>query len=151
MNETAPFVRATLRGDIDARDKRELIRWQSEGLFGAVKALDQANHRITVRVSASSDVTVDAAGSVAFWILPTAADDPADTIHGGWESPAPGAAIYVRGERATGMPTMRARLIVSGGFRSFAGSVESMEPLTSVLQLRVFRSGRARSQEHTSE
>jgi hypothetical protein len=39
---------------------------------------------------------------------------------------------------------MRARLIVSGGFRSFAGSVESMDPLTSLLQLRDFRSGRIR-------
>ncbi|HYW44557.1 MAG TPA: hypothetical protein VE959_16975 [Bryobacteraceae bacterium] len=143
-NETADRVRVTLRGDIDARDRRELIRWQSEELFGAVKALDQANHRITVHVSASSDVSVDAAGSVTFWILPTAADDPADTVRGGWDSLAPGDAIYVRGEPVTGMPTMRARLIVSGGFRSFVGSVESMEPLTSVLQLRDFRSGRTR-------
>jgi len=143
-NETADRVRVTLRDDIDARDKRELIHWQSEGLFGTVKALDQANHRITVRVSASSDVSVDAAGSVAFWILPAAADEPSDTVRGGWESLAPGDAIYVRGERVTGMPTMRARLIVSGGFRSFAGSVQSMEPLTGVLQLRDFRSGRTR-------
>ena len=142
--EIASRVRVTLRGEIDARDRRELIRWQSQALFGTVKALDQANHRITVRVSASSDVSIDAAGSVAFWILPAAADDPADTVHGGWESLAPGDAIYVRGERITGMPNMQARLIVSGGFRSFAGSVESMEPLTSVLQLRDFRSGRTR-------
>jgi hypothetical protein len=143
-SETADRVRVTLRSDIDARDRRELIRWQSEALFGTVKALDQANHRITVHVSASSDVTVDAAGSVAFWKLPTAADDPSETVYGNWESLAPGDAIYVRGERLTGIPTMRARLIVSGGFRSFAGSVESMEPLTSVLQLRDFRSGRTR-------
>lgn len=129
-NETADRVRVTLRGDIDARDKRELIRWQSEALFGTVKALDQANHRITVRVSASSDVSVDAAGSVAFWILPAAADEPSDAVRGSWESLAPGNPIYVRGERVTGMPTMRARLIVSGGFRSFAGSVESMDLLT---------------------
>jgi len=143
--EIASRVRVTYRGEIDARDKRELIRWQSEGLFGAVKALDQANHRITVRVSASSDVSVDAAGSVTFWILPTAADDPADTVRGGWESLNPGDAIYVRGERVSGMPTMRARLIVSGGFRSVAGTVESMEPLTSELHLRDFRTGRSRS------
>jgi len=143
-NETADRIRVTLRGDIDARDKRELIRWQSEGLFGTVKALDQANHRITVRVSASSDVTVDAAGSVGFWILPAAAVEPSDTVRGGWESLATGDAIYVRGERARGMPTMRARLIVSGGFRSFAGSIESMEIFASVVQVRDFRSGRTR-------
>lgn len=93
---------------------------------------------------ASCDVSVDAAGSVAFWILPSAAHDPADTVNGGWESLALGDAIYVRGERANGMPTMRARMVVSGGFRSFAGSVESMEPLTELLVLRDFRSGRDR-------
>ena len=142
--EIVSRVRVTYRAEIDARGKRELVRWQSESLFGTVKALDPANHRITVRASASSDVSVDAAGSVTFWILPAAADEPSDTVRGGWESLAPGDAIYVRGERVTGIPTMRARLIVSGGFRSFAGSVESMEPLTSVLQLRDFRSGRTR-------
>jgi|GEM_PF-2947969 hypothetical protein len=142
--EIASRVQVTFRAEIDARDKRELVRWQSEALFGTVKTLDSATHRITVTVPASSDVSVDAEGSVAFWILPTAADDPADAVHGGWESLAPGDAIYVRGERVTGVPTMRARLIVSGGFRSFAGSVESMEPLTSVLHLRDFRTGRTR-------
>jgi len=48
----------------------QIARWdiveQRESLFGTVKALDQANYRITVRVSASSHVSVDAAGSVAF-------------------------------------------------------------------------------------
>lgn len=39
---------------------------------------------------------------------------------------------------------MRARLIVSGGFRSVAGSIESMEPLKELLLLRDFRSGRGR-------
>jgi hypothetical protein len=143
-NQTADRVRVTLRDDIDARDRRELIRWQSEALFGTVKALDQANHRITVRVSASSDASIDAAGSVAFWILPVAAVEPSDTVRGGWESLALGDAVYVRGERVAGSPAIRARLIVSGGFRSFVGSIESMEPLTSVLQLRDFRSGRTR-------
>jgi hypothetical protein len=87
---------------------------------------------------------VDAAGSVGFWILPTAAGDLADTVQGSWESLANGDVIYVRGERVTGKPNMRARLIVFGGFSSFAGSVESMDPLTSVLRLRDFRSGRTR-------
>src|SRR5450755_1348809 len=52
----ASRVRVTFRGEIDDRDKRELVRWQSGALFGTVKALDQASHRITVRVSTSSDV-----------------------------------------------------------------------------------------------
>ena len=143
--EIASRVRVTSRPEIDARDRQELIRWQGESLFGTVKALDPANHRITVKVTASSDVSVDAAGPVEFWTLPTAADDPSDAVRGGWESLATGDAIYVRGERATGMPARRARMIISGGFRSFTGSVESMEPLTSSLRLRDFRSGRIRT------
>ena len=142
--QIASRVRVTYRSEIDARDKRELVRWQSEALFGTVKALDPANHRITVRVSASTDVSVDAAGSAAFWILPTSANGPSDSVSGGWESLALGDTIYVRGERVAGMPTMRARLIVSGGFRTVAGSIESMEPLKELLLLRDFRSGRDR-------
>jgi len=70
--------------------------------------------------------------------------NPADVIRGGWETLVAGAAIYVRGVRLSGSQNMRARMIVSGGLRSFAGSVESMEPLTSLLLLRDFRSGRSR-------
>ena len=140
----ASRVRVTLRAEIEARDKQELIRWQSDNLFGIVKSLDPGAHRITVTVSPSSEVSVDAAGSVAFWKLPAAANNPSDVVRGGWESLATGDAIYVRGERVNGTVSMQARLIVSGGFRSFIGSVESMDPLTSLLQVRDFRSGRSR-------
>jgi hypothetical protein len=131
--EIASRVRITFRPEVEARDKQELLRWQAESLFGAVKSLDPANHRITVSVSASTDVLVDAAAPVAFWNLPAAADDPADAVRGAWESLATGDAIYVRGERVSGTRAMRARLIVSGGFRSFSGSIESMEPLTGLV------------------
>jgi len=131
--QIASRVRITYRAGIDARDKRELVRWQSESLFGVVKALDPANHRITVRVSASTDVSVDGAGSVGFWILPATANNPSDVVSGSWDSVVLGEAIYVRGKRVTGMPTMRARMVVSGGFRSLTGSIESMDPLTRKL------------------
>jgi hypothetical protein len=138
----ASRVRVTLRSEIDARDRRELISWQGESVFGTVRSWDASDHKITVSVSGSPDVSVDAAGPVTFWILPTGSDDLADVIRGGWKTLVAGDAIYIRGERNPGAQTMRARLIVSGGLRSFAGSVESMEPLTSLLRLRDFRSGR---------
>ena len=143
--EIASRVGVTFRSEIETRDKQELVRWQSESLFGTVKSLDTGNHKITVSVSASSEVSIDAGGPVAFWILPTAADDPAEAVRGGWETLVAGDAIYVRGERVPGTLTMRARLIISGGFRSFSGSIESIEPLTSLVRLRDFRSGRSRS------
>jgi hypothetical protein len=142
--EVASRVRVTRRPEIDARDKQELIRWQSEGLFGAVKSFEARDHTIIVSVSGSPDVLVDAAGPVMFWSLPAGADDPADVIRGDWESLVVGDPIYIRGDRISGAQTMRARLIVSGGLHSFAGSIETMQPLTSLLLLRDFRSGRSR-------
>jgi hypothetical protein len=141
--EIASRVLVTFRSEIDARDRRELVRWQSESLFGAVKSLDRTNHTITVSVSPSSDASIDTSGLLAFWILPPSANDPADAIRGGWETLARGDAIYIRGERVSGTLTMRARLIISGGFRSFAGSLESMDPLMELVRLRDFRSGRS--------
>jgi hypothetical protein len=143
--EIASRVRVTPRSEIEGRDKQELVRWQSESLFGTVKSLDAGNRRITLSVTGSADVSVNAADAVPFWILPPAADDPAQAVHGGWESLAPGDAIYVRGERAAGVQDMRARLIVLGGFRSLTGSVESMEPLTGLVHIRDFRSGPSRA------
>ena len=38
--DVATRVRVTFRSEIDAQDKRELVRWQSESLFGVVKSWD---------------------------------------------------------------------------------------------------------------
>jgi hypothetical protein len=141
--EVASRVRVTSRTEIDARDKGELVHWQGNSVFGTIRSLDPAHHRITVS-GLSSEVSVDAAGPVAFWIMPKAARAPAAALRGSWASLATGDNIYVHGDRVPGMRTMRAALIVSGGFRSLAGSVESMEPLESLLRLRDFRSGRSR-------
>jgi hypothetical protein len=141
----ASRVRVTFRAEIDARDKRDLVRWQADSLFGTVKSLDLPTHRIIVSVPTSSDVSVDATGSVALWIQPLAADDPADAVRGSLEKLSEGDAIYVRGDRVPGMRTMRARMIVSGGFRRFAGSVESEDVVADTIQLRDFRSGRSRT------
>jgi len=73
--EIASRVRVTLRSDIDAQDRRELVRWQSESLFGTVKSWDARDHKISVSVSTLPDVSVDAAGPITFWSLPTGSDE----------------------------------------------------------------------------
>jgi hypothetical protein len=142
--DVASRVQVTFRSDIDAQDKRELVRWQSESVFGAVKSWDARDRKMIVSVPSSGDVSVDAAGPLAFWILPTGADDAGDVIRGSWDTLVAGDPIYIRGERTPGAQTVRARMVVSGGFRSFAGSVQSMQPLTEQLVLRDFQSGRRR-------
>ncbi len=142
--DVATRVRVTFRSGIDAQDKRELVRWQSESVFGVVKSWEARDRKIIVSVSGSGDVSVDAAGPLAFWIMPAGAEHAGDVIGGSWDTLVAGDPIYIRGERTPGGQTVRARMVVIGGFRSFAGSVQSMQPLTEQLVLRDFQSGRSR-------
>ena len=82
---------------------------------------------------------------IEFWILPPDALDPTNAMAGDWSKLTVGDEIYVRGKKAHGAEAVRARLVISGGFRSFIGAIESMDPLTQTIRLRDFRSGSSRS------
>ena len=141
----ASRVLVTRRSEIDDRDRQDLMAWERDGFFGAVKSVDPSDHRITLRTPGGSDVLIDAGGPMEFWILPPDALDPANAIAGDWSRLAVGDEIYVRGEKAPGAEAVRARLVISGGFRSLIGSIESMDPLAETIRLRDFRSGGSRS------
>jgi hypothetical protein len=121
------------------------VHWQQESVFGTVASLDTDNRRIELRTPGGSDVSIDIAEPIAFWVLPAQADDPAEAVTGNWRKAGIGDDLYVRGERQPGTAAIRARLIVAGGFRTFVGTVDAMDPLTETVQLRDFRSGRVRS------
>jgi hypothetical protein len=145
IESVASRVLVVRRSQVDLRDRDDLLEWERESVFGTVRSLDISNRRIALRTPGGSDVVIDAAGPTAFWILPAQALDPANVVPGDWKELTAGDELYVRGDRAPGTGTIRARLIVAGGFRSFIGSIESMDPLTELLGLRDFRSGRRRS------
>jgi hypothetical protein len=132
------------RAQIDSRDKADLMEWERDSIFGTVKALDADNGHIALRTPGGSELMIDVASSTAFWILAAEAIDSVDVVPGNWKTLTVGDALYVRGDRASGTGTIRARLLVAKGFRSFVGTLESMEPLTDSLGLRDFRSGRIR-------
>ena len=139
----ASRVLVTRRSEIDVRDRHDLLEWERDSVFGTVKLVDINNRRIALQTPAGSQVVIDAGGPIAFWTLPAQAIDPADAVPGHWQELKAGDEIYVRGDGASTTGAIRARLIVSGGFRSFIGAIESMDPLTEVLRLRDFRSGRS--------
>lgn len=142
--DIASVIKVTARARIDAADEQEILRWQADSFSGVIQAIDRAAHTMTVTVSPSSVVTVDTSGPVQYWNFPASAEDPADTVRSTGEALTPGQAVYVRGGRTSGSPNIQARLIVSGGLRTFAGSIESMDPLNSLLHLRDLRTGRSR-------
>jgi hypothetical protein len=139
----ASRVLVTRRSQIDLRDRQDLLEWDRDSAFGVVKSVDVDAHSIMLQTAGGSDVLVDV-GAAGEWILPPHAVDPTDAIAGDWTKLAAGDEIYVRGETAS-EGGVRARLVISGGFRTFIGSIESMQPLTEELRLRDFRSGRSRS------
>ena len=140
----ASRVRFVSRSQIDVRDRDDLLEWERDSIFGNVKSLDINNGRIALQTADGTDVQIDAAGPLAFWTLPKQALDPADAVPGDWKKLTVGSEIYVRGDRAPESGTLHARLIVADGFRTFVGSMESMDPLTEQLRLRDFRSGHSR-------
>lgn len=142
-NKLAARMRVTKRSVIDARGQSDLAAWDRDSVFGTVASLDADTRRIALETAGGAKVWIDAAGAVAFWNLPARGFDPEDIVPADWGDLVPGEPIYVRGDRVADL--FRARVIISGGFRTFVGTVESMHPLEEELQLRDFGSGRTRS------
>ena len=139
---TATSVMATLRGDIDTRAEPELAAWQAQSIFGVVTAIDPKRRQLTVTLSRSrTNVQVDASGDVAYGMLPAGSLDLRTVAPIIWEKLAQGDAVYARGETKNG--TMRAALIISGGFRSLAGRVQSMDALNEWIEIGDIASGRS--------
>lgn len=141
----ASRILVTRRSEIDLRDRQDLLEWQRNGVFGTINSLDTTDARIVVRTPGGSEVMIDALGPIASWTLPAQTRNPADLIPTNWKKLTVGDEIYIRGDRVPGTGVIRAKLIVTGGFRSFVGSIESMDPLREFLHLRDFRSDGIRS------
>jgi hypothetical protein len=137
----ASRVLVTRRSRIDRRNREDLIAWDRDNIFGVIQSLEVSNSRLVLRTASGSDVLIDVASPVASWTIPEKAFDPAGAIPADWKQLSVGEDIYVRGTRIPETETIRARVIISGGFRSFVGSVESMQPLEEQLTLRDFRLG----------
>jgi len=125
-------VTVTPRTEIDAEQKKELTAWQADSLYGVVSGLDRTARLITLAVSAgdkqSSD-SIDVSPNAAYWFFPRNTIGLNDAVPGSLDRVAPGDKLYVRGTKDGASQKFVASLIVSGGFRSFAATIETMETL----------------------
>jgi hypothetical protein len=143
----ASRVLVSFRTEIAHRWKTELMRWQAQSVFGVVAALDPQTRRITVTPSgdgSEASLAVDAGGKVVYWRFPRTAAGLSDAVRGSWDKILIGDAIYIRGERQSESGPMLARLIISGGFRSFVGTIEAIDALNGLIRLRDLGSGKTR-------
>jgi hypothetical protein len=127
---TATTIVVMKQGDIASKQEKERQDWQRRGVVGLVNAIDSANNtitlstmvmmqkkEITVRVSPNTIIRRYAPDSVKF---DDATKSTLAEIH-------PGDQLRARGNRNPEGTEITADEIVSGSFRSVAGTVQSVD------------------------
>jgi hypothetical protein len=141
-------VTVTPRTQIDAEQKKELTAWQADSLYGVVSGLDRNARLITLAVSAgdkTSSYSVGVSPNTAYWVFPRNMTGLSDAVTGSLDGVAPGDTLYIRGVKDGASQKFVASLIISGGFRSFAATIETMETLDERLHVRLVLSGNRRT------
>jgi hypothetical protein len=138
--KVAARVLVTFRSETRSRDQSELVNWQNRSLFGTVVAVDPEAHNMRLQLP-TGGVTVEGAPNVQLWTFPRGNEELGKAKRGTWGRIAPGDRVYVRGDRRSGTQTIRASLIVMGGFRSYVGAVGSVDILHELVSIRDFESG----------
>jgi hypothetical protein len=141
-------VTVTPRAEINAEQKKELAAWQADSLYGVVSDLDRKAEWITLVVThgnKNTSYSVSVSPNAAYWFFPPDAVGLSDVVAGSWDRIATGDPLYVRGTKGTEAQSFVANLIVSGGVRSFAATIEPTDPLDDLLHVRLVHSGNMRT------
>jgi hypothetical protein len=129
-------VVAIKQADVAKKQQQDRDDWQKRGIAGLVKSVDPSSGSIVVTTGAgptAKSVTVKTAktttlkryapGSVRF---ADAQPAPLDAIHAGDQ-------LRARGNKSTDGTQLDAEDVVSGTFRSVAGTITSIDPAASTL------------------
>jgi hypothetical protein len=129
-------VNVTPRANIDAAQKKELAAWEADSLYGVVSGLDKKARVITLAVTTgdkSTSYSIDSSPNVTYWFFPRNAIRLSEAVTGSLERVALGDTLYVSGTSRGANQKFVANFIVSGGFRSFAATIQSVESLEQLL------------------
>jgi hypothetical protein len=141
-------VTVTPRREIEAKQRKEIADWQADSLYGRVSGVDHKARRITLAVSASDKTTnysVDVSPNAAYWIIPGDGINLSNAVTGSLNHVAVGDALYLRGAKSGASHSFVANLLITGGFRSFAATIKSMETLNELMHVRLVLSGSPRT------
>ena len=135
------------RAKIDVEQKKELAAWQADSLYGVVSGLDRKARVIKLAVSIDDKKTsysVDMSPKAVYWFFPQNTIRLSEAVAGSLDRVAPGDTLYVRGTKDGASQKFVASLIVSGGFRGFAATIETIQALDELL-VRLVPSGDKRT------
>ncbi len=140
-NETsaASAILVLSRTDMQQQQLHVLATLHRDSAFGTITKLDAATRCIEVnRVSKDGSLhalRVDAEEPVAIRRYGEDAIALDDAEAGSWEELSVGSKVYIRGQSSADRTSMRAGLIVLGGFRTFVGRVRSIDALTETVEV----------------
>ena len=138
----------TPRPEVEVEQKKELAAWQAGSLYGLVSEVDRKTRRITLEVSSGGKTThhsVELSPDTVYWFVPANFKCLSDAVTGSLDRVAAGDRIYVRGSKDSASQTFVARLVVAGGFRSFAATIDTMELLDDQIRVHLVLSGNPRT------
>ena len=120
--------------DVEARHEQDLQDWQKRGADGLVKAVDAAAGTVTISVRSENLVIHTSNATVIRRYAPDSVkfdDAKPSTL----QEVHPGDQVRARGDRNADGSELAAEEIVSGAFPNIAGTVNSVDPISSTLSV----------------
>jgi co-chaperonin GroES (HSP10) len=122
------------KSDLQARDQQVLQDWQKRGVDGIASAVDAGAGTITI-TSRGKSIVIHTSGATVFRRYPPdsvkfedAKPSTLKEVHGGDQ-------VRARGDRSADGNDLTAEEIVSGTFRNFAGTINSVDASSSTLSV----------------
>lgn len=131
---TASSIIVISKIDVQQKRQAEQADWQKRGLYGTVTAIDATSKNLAVTLRGKTEtVTVVPATSTRFMRYPPGSVRWDETKPGKFEEISAGDQVRILGNREG--DKVAAEMVVSGSFRSFAGTVQSIDAANGTFQI----------------
>jgi hypothetical protein len=134
------------RADVQRAQRDFLIAWQRSSVYGRIWSMDvPARTLVVIPVQPSPDavpMTITLAPDAELRSTPTTARRLSDLTPFELGELQIGEQIFVRGTRDVGDPAITASLVLKGGYRAILGTLIDVQPVTSVIKVREYGTGR---------
>jgi hypothetical protein len=134
LSLVASSVVVMKRSDLQARDQQNLQDWQKRGADGLATAVDPAGGTVTISTRGKNLVIHTSAATVVRRYPPDSVKFE-DAKPGTLQEVHAGDQVRARGDRNADGTELTAEEIVSGTFRNFAGTINSIDASSSTLSV----------------
>jgi co-chaperonin GroES (HSP10) len=134
LSLAASSVVVMKKSDLQARDQQTLQDWQKRGVDGLAGAADASAGTISI-TSKGKSVVIHTSGTTVIRRYPPDSVKFEDAKPGTLQEIHPGDQVRARGDRNADGTDLSAEEIVSGTFRNFAGTINSVDASSSTLSV----------------